>query len=166
MKLATYNIDGLPEALDLKDLPWIFQPLVWIYKLIFKTTFVSLNDNVGRFKATEQISEYIFNKDFDLVGVQEDFNYHIELESDLRSYNFGTHQGAIDFSKIFSMVKWFRYKSDGLNLITKKRNIVVHQEEIIEWDNYCGYFNHCNDGLTRKGFRFYNITVDMIQMFM
>ena len=36
MKIITYNVDGLPESLDLRDLPWIFKPIVWIYKLIKK----------------------------------------------------------------------------------------------------------------------------------
>jgi hypothetical protein len=40
MKIITYNIDGLPESLDLNDLPWIFKPIVWIYKLFKKTTII------------------------------------------------------------------------------------------------------------------------------
>ena len=152
MKIVTYNIDGLPETLDLKDLPWIFQPFVWIYQLFAKTTLIHLNDNVGRFEATKKISTYL--KDFDIVGIQEDFNYHEALISDLKDRNWGTFQGAIDFSKIFSMVKWFRYKSDGLNIITKPQ-ITILDEDIVEWKNSCGYFSHCNDKLTRKGFRRY-----------
>jgi len=152
MKIATYNIDGLPETMDLNDLPWIFKPAVWIYKLFAGTTLIHLNDNTGRSEDTKKISKYL--QQFDIVGVQEDFNYHNELKSDLQNKNWGTFQGAIDFSKIFSMVKWFRYKSDGLNIITNPK-INILEEDIVEWKNSCGYFSHCNDKLTRKGFRRY-----------
>ena len=36
LKLITYNIDGLPEKLDLNDLPLILRPIAWVYKLIKK----------------------------------------------------------------------------------------------------------------------------------
>ena len=157
MKIVTYNIDGLPETLDLNDLPWIFKPFVWIYKLFAKTTLIHLNDNVGRAESTKQISSYL--KDFDISVVQEDFNYHDELLSELKDKNWGTFQGAIDFSKIFSMVKWFRYKSDGLNIITSPE-ISILTEDIVEWKNSCGYFSHCNDKLTRKGFRRYELKLN------
>lgn len=152
MKIATYNIDGLPETLDLNNLPWIFKPAVWIYKLFAGTTLIHLNDNTGRSEDTKKISKYL--QQFDIVGIQEDFNYHNELKSSLQDKNWGTFQGAIDFSKIFSMVKWFRYKSDGLNIITNSQ-ITILEEDIVEWKNSCGYFSHCNDKLTRKGFRRY-----------
>lgn len=157
MKIVTYNIDGLPETLDLNDLPWIFKPFVWIYKLFAKTTFIHLNDNEGRAESTKKISSYL--KGFDIIGVQEDFNYHDELKSELQDKNWGTFQGAIDFSKIFSMVKWFRYKSDGLNIITAPE-ISIISEDIVEWENSCGYFSHCNDKLTRKGFRRYELKLN------
>ena len=38
IKLATYNIDGLPEQLDLNDLPWLFKPIAWVYKMFKGTT--------------------------------------------------------------------------------------------------------------------------------
>ena len=40
IKLVTYNIDGLPSRLDLKMLPWVFKPFVWIYKLFKKELYV------------------------------------------------------------------------------------------------------------------------------
>ena len=33
IKLATYNIDGLPEQLDLRQLPWVLRQLAWAYRL-------------------------------------------------------------------------------------------------------------------------------------
>lgn len=40
IKILTYNVDGLPESLDLNNLPWILKPIAWIYKLIKGTTIV------------------------------------------------------------------------------------------------------------------------------
>lgn len=156
MKLVTYNVDGLPETLDLNDLPWIFKPCVWVYKLIKGTTLVSLNDNKNRSEKTYDISKYLSDSKFDIIGVQEDFNYHKELISYLQGFSTGTFMGAIDFSKIFSMVKWFRYKSDGLNLFIAGIWVIV-KEDIVEWKDSYGYFSHCNDKLTRKGFRRYEL---------
>lgn len=156
MKIITYNIDGLPETLDLNNLPWVFKPLVWIYKLFAKTTIIHLNDNPGRAESTKKISHYL--KDFDIAVFQEDFNYHDELTSELKDRNWGTFQGAIDLSKVFSMVKWFRYKADGLGMMTTPQISIV-DEDMVEWNNSCGYFSHCNDKLTRKGFRRYVLMV-------
>lgn len=156
MTIITYNIDGLPETLDLNNLPWVFKPLVWIYKLFAKTTIIHLNDNSGRVESTKKISHYL--KDFDIAVFQEDFNYHDELTSELKDRNWGTFQGAIDLSKVFSMVKWFRYKADGLEIMTTPQ-ITITNESMVEWNNSCGYFSHCNDKLTRKGFRRYLLMV-------
>lgn len=154
LKIVTYNVDGLPETLDLNDLPWIFKPCVWVYKWIKKTTLIHLNDNNNKAEKTKELSKYIKDQDFDIVGIQEDFNYHKELTSSLHDRGFGTFMGALDLSKIFSMVKWFRYKSDGLGIILKD-NIHILEEDIIEWEDSHGYFSYCNDKLTRKGFRRY-----------
>ena len=40
LKVLTYNVDELPEKLDLKELPWILKPIGWIYKLIKGTSFI------------------------------------------------------------------------------------------------------------------------------
>ena len=40
IKVATYNIDGLPDKIDLKELPWTLKPVCWVYKLIKGTTEV------------------------------------------------------------------------------------------------------------------------------
>jgi hypothetical protein len=76
LKVLTYNIDGLPEKLDLNDLPWIFKPIVWIYKLIKKTTLVPINDDTNKSIKVLNIGDYLNKSNADIIGVQEDFNYH------------------------------------------------------------------------------------------
>lgn len=167
IKLITYNIDGLPETLDLNDLPWIFKPLVWIYKLIKGTTIITINDNVNKKESIEKIADYLASSDTDIINVQEGFNYHDELISKMGNiYNCGTYLGGFNLSKIFSNTEWLtyfplpRFKCDGLNIFAKKDKVSFSDETIVPWKKSCGYFRHANDALTHKGFRFYQVKVD------
>ena len=161
LKIITYNVDGLPERLDLKDLPWILKPISWIYKLIKKTTLINVNDNIDSSSKTKQISKYFSELNPDIIVVQEDFNYHSELMEYLPEYKSGSYLGGFDLSKIFKSIKWFpypRFKSDGLNLMVKNGKIL--NERIIKWNKSYGYFSHANDKLTTKGFRYYDLLID------
>ena len=167
LKVITYNIDGLPEQLDLNTLPWILRPIAWIYKLIKKTTIIKVNDNTDTDKKTKHISKCLLKSDADIIGVQEDFNYHDELMSDLEAtYNEGTYMGGFDLSKLFSKVEIFshfplpRFKADGLNLLTKNNRIKTFVEHIEKWNDCNGYTDHANDLLTHKGFRYYDLLID------
>lgn len=167
LKLVTYNIDGLPEYLDLKDLPWILRPISWIYKLIKGTTLISVNDNHNIAKCIKYISRWLYDSDADIIGVQEDFNYHTELMESLNaSYSAGTHSGDIGLSKLFSKIECFtkfplpRFKADGLGFIYKRSRVRVLEEKLIMWKKSYGYFSHANDLLTHKGFRLYSLLID------
>lgn len=154
-RFITYNVDGLPEKLDLNTLPWFLKPIAWIYKLIKGTTLVNVNDNLNKKEKTLEISKRINGAD--IICVQEDFNYHDELVSELKDYNMGTHLGGFNLSNLFSNIKLFpypRFKSDGLNIFVKKP-IEIIREKIIPWEHSRGYFSHANDKLTTKGFRHY-----------
>ena len=85
LKVITYNIDGLPETLDLNDLPCIFKPIAWIYKLIKKTSIVKINDNKDTSKKMIEIGQYFIDSNADIIGIQEDFNYHKELMDKLHN---------------------------------------------------------------------------------
>lgn len=163
LKVITYNIDGLPETLDLNNLPWILKPITWIYKLIKKTTLVKINDNKNTCLNIQLISKYLSLNDPDIICVQEDFNYHKELIGNFYDrYGWGTYTGGFDISKLFSSIKIFpkpRFKADGLNLIYKFDIVKSNRENIIAWNKSNGYINNGNDELTTKGFRFYNLTL-------
>ncbi len=167
LRVITYNIDGLPYQLDLNDLPWILTPIKWIYKLIKKTTIITINDNVDGSEKTKQISKFLLNQKADLIGVQEDFNYHEELLSELNNnYISSTYTGGFYPSKILSSIEIFshfplpRFKADGLNLILKNKDITINKEVIVKWKKCYGYIDHANDLLTHKGFRLYDLTID------
>lgn len=166
-KVITYNIDGLPESLDLNELPWIFKPIVWIYKLIKGTTIININDNGNKKEDTRDISQMLFKENADVIAFQEDFNYHKELVSALGiAYSFGTHSGTIDPKRIFSDTEWLscfplpRFLFDGLNIATKNETVGVTNEIRVEWNKSYGYFTHANDKLTHKGFRFYPCVIN------
>lgn len=167
IKFITYNIDGLPEQLDLNDLPWLLKPIAWIYKLLKGTTVITINDNHDTDKNILDISNYLPTISPDVIGVQEDFNYHDTLMSCLKDYSSSTFTGKIDFSDVLHSIKWFpypRFKADGLNLITKNSRVEVRSEEIIKWKKSYGYFTHANDKLTTKGFRAYTLSVDNVEI--
>lgn len=162
--IITYNIDGLPTKLDLNDLPLILRLIAWIYKLIKKTTLITINDNDNYCRV---ISGYLASLAPTIVSVQEDFNYHKDLMSCLKdNYNCGKYSGGFDLKKLFSSIEIFshfplpRFKADGLNLLTDKNRVKVIHEIIVPWEKSYGYVSHANDLLTRKGFRLYELVVD------
>lgn len=161
LKLVTYNINGLPNSIDLKKLPIILKPLSWIYKLINNTTIYNISDEDKIYKTTE-ISNKLKDLNADIIGIQEDFNYHENLSSYLDNYTFSTHLGKIDLSKVSIFPP--RINVDGLNLITKCDKINVIKESIISWTKSYGYFNHGNDKLIKKGFRYYFVSIDDIPL--
>jgi exonuclease III len=168
LKVVTYNIDGLPEQLDLRELPWLLRPLAWAYKLIKKTFLVTINDGVNRENNTTWIGRHLLMMSPDLVALQEDFNYHDTLMRNFSTllYSEGTYQGGFDLKKIFKTVEiWSRFplprfKMDGLNLLMRRSRVKMICEDIVSWDKCYGYANHANDQLTHKGFRCYTVRLD------
>ena len=159
IKLITYNIDGLPEVLDLNKLPWILKPICWIYKLIKKTSLIKINDNNNTKQHIKFIGNYLSKSNADIITVQENFNYNDELYFSLKdNYISDIHSGKIDFSNI----RWLpypRFKADGLNLFAND-NVLICEEQIIKWNKSNGYIDHANDLLTIKGFRFYKLLIN------
>lgn len=163
VRLVTYNVDGLPDKLNLKDLPWILKPLAWGYKLYTGTNEVVINDGTDRKAQSEEISKYLKSFNADIIAVQEDFNYHTELMSALEGYKDTTHTGDISLDHLFSKTEWRplpRFKADGLNLITNNDRVQTAGEDIVRWKKSNGYISHANDKLTHKGFRYYKVYVD------
>lgn len=167
IKVITYNIDGLPEKLDLNDLPLILRPIAWIYRLFKKTTVITVNDGSNRHECTTYISDRLLNEDADIIAVQEDFNFHHDLIRFLRiTHSCGHHSGDFDLRKLFSATEWLshfplpRFKADGLNIITKDKRVKILSEAIVPWNHSHGYISHANDLLTHKGFRHYELLID------
>lgn len=111
-----------------------------------------------------KLAEKLAKEDADIIGVQEDFNYHDKLVQALPTYNMGTYSGGFDLSKAFSSIDWFpypRFKADGLNIFSKHP---ISNEDIQHWDTSYGYLTHANDKLTKKGFRAYQTQVNGVDI--
>jgi hypothetical protein len=163
IKVVSYNIDGLPEKVDLRELPLLLRPLSWVYRLFKGTTLVTINDDKGKAEKIAKIGHRLSESGADIICLQEDFNYHTVLESALAEYRSGTYTGGFDIKWLFKSVKWLpipRFKADGLNIFVKNMQIV--SEEIVPWEKSHGYLSHANDKLTMKGFRHYTLRKEEI----
>lgn len=82
--------------------------------------------------------KYLSQNSFDIVAVQEDFNYHNNLIEGMDGLNYMTnHLGNIP-------------GGDGLNVFT--RNMPVYNEKRVAWKDSSGILSDGSDALTPKGF--------------
>lgn len=82
--------------------------------------------------------KYLSENDFDIVAVQEDFNYHSDLVGSMNGFSYMTnHLGNIP-------------GGDGLNIFTK--NMTIYNETRVPWNEACGILTDGSDALTPKGF--------------
>lgn len=82
--------------------------------------------------------KYLSENNFDIVAVQEDFNYHSSLVSGMTGFNYSTiHTGSIP-------------GGDGLNVFTK--NMTIYNEKRVPWNEVSGILSDGSDELTPKGF--------------
>lgn len=140
-KVATYNVDGLPQ--QLLNLP--------------------INAEGPGVEGTLQIGERLEASGWDIIGLNEDFNYHDQLTSTMTSYNFQTFKGRVTASLgiiVGILAKTYRCEADGLELATRN-GITVENERIMAWkpEAVHGYLDNANDSLTKKGFRYFTVTL-------
>jgi hypothetical protein len=124
--VCTLNVDGLPESI----------------------LFVTLNEDGPQASGTREISQYLANKGYDLIAVQEDFNFDEELRSSLTNYDHGTHRGK---------VTGLSNNTDGLNFFWNTAKGRSASDE--DWTQ----FNHSESGdgnqYIKKGWRYYEVTL-------
>ncbi len=163
--IITYNINGLPWRLDLRELPWYLKPIAWIVKLIRGTTELKIASEAPREDYTKDLGHKISEIFPDLVCFQEDFQYHKILQDACGlSYAWGTWTGGFDLGKLLSSMKLFpkpHFKADGLGLAVKDSRVRIVSEDIIPWETSYGYVSHASDELTAKGFRHYRLLVSL-----
>ena len=109
-----------------------------------KVTVKMVNYNIGGLpwmtNAAKQTrnAEFIVENGYDIVAVQEDFNYHSTLAGGLDGYGYMTnHTGGIP-------------GGDGLNIFTK--NMPIYNETRVTWEKAFGVIDHGADEMTPKGF--------------
>jgi len=137
--VATLNVDGLPKTI----------------------LNIPTNPDGPGTAGTYLVSKYLAQKGYDMIGVQEDFNYDEELRSSLESeYDYSAWQGDIDlsFDKVMKVLAGDRFDTDGLRLFWRKRH-TLESEEAVVWNDSYGRFDHCWDAMVRKGFRYCEMTL-------
>ncbi len=83
-------------------------------------------------------AKYLSENGFDIVAVQEDFDFHRQLASAMNGYNYTTnHTGGIP-------------GGDGLSIFTK--SMPIYNEKRVPWNDACGILSDGSDELTPKGF--------------
>ena len=138
--IATLNVDGLPQ----------------------KLLVIKLNTDGPGSSGTARIGKYLLKKGYDLVMMQEDFNYHdmltVLLEDDYRfdewSGDLGIEGRSIDFLHLQN----HRFPCDGL-MGCWKNDLTVTPAGRTAWQQNFGKFSHANDEMVTKGFRRYDVTL-------
>lgn len=130
--VATLNVDGLPADIG----PIQINP-----------------DGPG--DEMWRVGTYLAQKGYDIIGVQEDFNYDEDLRNPLEAtHNHGEWQGEIDLGieKIFDVLfLGGHFETDGLRMFWRKQHI-LESEEMVAWNDSYGKFDHCWDAIVAKGF--------------
>lgn len=109
-----------------------------------KITVKALNYNIAglphaTLPAMQRTSAaFIVENGYDIVAVQEDFNYHNHFAAGLEGYEYMTnHSGGVP-------------GGDGLNIYTK--SMPIYNETRVAWEEAYGVIDHGADELTPKGF--------------
>lgn len=133
-KVMTLNVDGMPQ----------------------KILFVNANADGPGALGSVAISKYVASKDCDIVAMQEDFNYHLEIRSLLLlKYNHDEWSGGImtDGCKVdYAHLHRNKFPTDGLNMQWKWGSRSTAYERVA-WDQAFGKFSHDFDDMITKGFR-------------
>ena len=123
------NVDGLPNSI----------------------LGIDINPDGKEAGGATELCGILANSGWDFVGFSEDFNFHSELTAAPAStyYNFGAHGGG---------VSGLNNSTDGLGFACAKRFTMAGGTKVA-WTDHYGETDHGADGLIKKGFRVYNVTL-------
>jgi hypothetical protein len=161
---VTLNVDGLPAYIDATPIGMGVMPL---------------NVKGPGEKYTTIISQYLVEKDFDFIAVQEDFDFNAQLDSKLKegyhlsdtwggpvtleAYLAGVEQPVSSETILAALEKGtFCVHSDGCRLYWKK-DISGTRVDSVSWKTRFGdvirptHINHASDEMLTKGFRRYEM---------
>lgn len=142
LRVATLNVDGLPKKI-----------------LVF-----NVNANGSGDEGTSRIGKYLYKKSYDIVCMQEDFNYHGVLQPWLEDdYQFDAWTGAVGIDlpgKRFDFLhaQNEQFECDGLGTCWKN-SIQLTDSKRVAWKQSFGKFSHALDELVAKGYRRSELTL-------
>ena len=170
LKVATFNVDGLPVSLPLGALIGGFVKSLNISGVRVDNDYnVYINEEGPGVEGSKTLSAKIAGMDWDIFGFNEDFNYHNEVWSCLDKYSRGTYKGGFEADGLEyvalvakALVQKPLFDIDGLEFGVKSDSFSMSGEKIVAWDSDAvyGYYSNDNDGLTKKGFRYYKVDVE------
>lgn len=140
--VATLNVDGLPQKI-----------------LVF-----NVNADGPGVDGSLLISKYLRKKNYDIVCMQEDFNYHAFLIPWMvLDYQCDEWTGAVGLDVPGKKIDFFhlqneQFECDGLGAFWKD-GITVQASERVPWKSTFGKFSHALDELVTKGFRRTELTL-------
>ena len=132
--VCTLNVDGLPA-------------------------FDFVNNDGPDTEFTPVISRYLADKNFDFIGVQENFDFDPELGRCLiANYDHDSWAGGMSLDNLFNDgVYPSVFHTDGCKAWWHSHLKTVRTDSI-RWNDRYGYDTHCRDEAATKGFRRYEIT--------
>ena len=138
--IATLNVDGLPQ----------------------KILVAKVNPDGPGGGGSVRIGRYLQKRGYDMVFMQEDFNYHEELTVPMEDdYHLDSWSGnvEIDGHQIdFLHLQNHRFGCDGL-MGAWKKGIMLTSVNNTPWTANFGKFSHALDEIVTKGFRRYELTL-------
>lgn len=151
--VASLNVDGMPKSVSL-------------------VVEIKLNPDATEGPGAQEIGRRLLASGFDVVGVSENFNYHGDIWDIVwnggtgNHYNAMTHRGNITVGNA-NLLNYGSKKPlfdiDGLNVyyrIDGSTTVVQPSNESwTQWTDHYGYTDHGADGLIKKGFRYYLVTL-------
>ena len=162
--IVTLNVDGLPAYIDASLIGMGVMPM---------------NVEGPREKYTPVISQYLAEKNFDFIAVQEDFDFNDQLDSKLKDgYNMSDTWGGpislegylagvdqpVSLENVLAALErgTFCLHSDGCRMYWKK-GISGSRVDSVSWRTRFGdvirptHINHAYDEMLTKGFRRYEM---------
>ena len=138
--IATLNVDGLPQ----------------------KILVAKVNPDGPGGGGSVRIGRYLQKRGYDMVFMQEDFNYHEELTVPMEDdYQLDSWTGdvGVDGHQIdFLHLQNHRFECDGL-MGAWKNGIMLTSTSRTSWRANFGKFSHALDEIVTKGFRRYELTL-------
>ena len=151
LKITSVNAEGITNtftvaSLNVDGLPTINMDLIGVH----------VNPDGRGAQGAKDISKYLMmdSKRYDLIAVQEDFNYNSELVSEFgNTYGQGTWRGEVGLSSILNPPS----DTDGLNFFWNKNNGREASGE--SWTHYNTSVATEGNQYIKKGFRYYEVTL-------
>ena len=138
--IATLNVDGLPQ----------------------KILVAKVNPDGPGGGGSVRIGHYLQKRGYDMVFMQEDFNFHEELTVPLEDdYQIDSWSGNVDVDGHqidFLHLQNHRFGCDGL-MGGWQKGIMLTSVSSTPWTANFGKFSHAMDEMVTKGFRRYELTL-------